>query len=29
MSEEEIKRNPHYQPGDYIGKSGLEKFYEE
>lgn len=29
VSEEEIKRNPHYQPGDYIGKSGLEKFYEE
>lgn len=24
-----IKENPYYRPGDYIGKSGLEKSYEE
>lgn len=29
VSSEEIIQNPHYKPGDYIGKSGLEKYYEE
>ncbi len=29
VSEGEIARNPYYQMGDYIGKSGLEKYYEE
>ncbi|MDE7072407.1 MAG: penicillin-binding protein 2, partial [Bacteroidales bacterium] len=29
VSESEIARNPYYQMGDYIGKSGLEKYYEE
>jgi len=24
-----IKDNPYYRPGDYVGKSGLEKSYEE
>jgi len=26
---EEIKKDPFYRPGDYIGKSGIEKFYEK
>ena len=29
VSTEEIKANPYYKPGDYIGKNGLEKYYEE
>lgn len=29
VSEGDIARNPYYQMGDYIGKSGLEKYYEE
>ena len=28
VSESEIARNSYYQMGDYIGKSGLEKYYE-
>lgn len=29
VSQEELKAAPFYKPGDYIGKSGLEKYYEE
>ncbi|MCM1040883.1 MAG: penicillin-binding protein 2 [Bacteroides sp.] len=29
VSESEIARNPYYKMGDYIGKNGLEKYYEE
>lgn len=29
VNEQDLKRDPYYQMGDYIGKSGLEKFYEE
>ncbi len=29
VSEEEIRREPYYQMGDYIGISGIEKAYEE
>lgn len=29
VSEKEIAQNPYYKMGDYIGKNGLEKYYEE
>ena len=29
VDDKEIKENPYYKQGDYIGKSGLEKSYEE
>lgn len=29
VSEKEIASNPYYRMGDYIGKNGLEKYYEE
>ena len=29
VNAEEIRENPGYSQGDYIGKSGLEKYYEE
>lgn len=29
VSEGEIAENPYYKMGDYIGKNGLEKYYEE
>lgn len=29
VSEKEIADNPYYKMGDYIGKNGLEKYYEE
>lgn len=29
VSEAEIARNPYYKMGDYIGKNGLEKYYEK
>ncbi len=29
VDEREIQNNPYYKQGDYIGKSGLEKSYEE
>jgi len=28
VSQNEINRDPYYQAGDYIGKSGIEKYYE-
>lgn len=28
VNEQEIKADPYYKMGDYIGKSGIEKFYE-
>jgi len=28
VSQKEINRDPYYQAGDYIGKSGIEKYYE-
>lgn len=28
VSEKEIENDPYYKPGDYIGKSGIEKAYE-
>ena len=29
VSEEDLKRNPNFQASDYVGKTGLEKVYEE
>lgn len=29
VNQADIDRNPYYRSGDYIGKSGIEKFYEE
>ncbi len=29
VSESEMARNPYYKMGDYIGKNGLEKYYEK
>lgn len=29
VGEAEIRRDPYYQMGDYIGKSGLERYYEK
>ncbi|MFC2112013.1 penicillin-binding protein 2 [Bacteroidota bacterium] len=29
VDEEDIENNPYYQMGDYIGVSGIEKFYED
>ena len=29
VSKTEIKKNPYYKQGDYVGKSGIEKSYEE
>jgi penicillin-binding protein 2 len=29
VSQKEIDRKPYYKPGDYIGKSGVEKAYED
>lgn len=29
VSPEQIKKNPYYAPGDYVGMSGLERTYEE
>ena len=29
VSEKEIAQNPYYKMGDYIGKNGLEKYYDE
>ncbi|MFZ6051862.1 penicillin-binding protein 2 [Halocola ammonii] len=29
VSQREIEQNPFYKPGDYIGKNGIEKTYEE
>ncbi|RLD57287.1 MAG: penicillin-binding protein 2 [Bacteroidetes bacterium] len=29
VNNRELKSSPYYKPGDYIGKSGIEKFYEK
>lgn len=29
VDDKQIKENPYYKPGDYVGKSGMEKSYEE
>ncbi len=29
VSESDIEEDPYYQPGDYIGKLGVEKYYEK
>ncbi len=29
VSQKEIDRDPFYKPGDYIGKSGIERYYEK
>lgn len=29
VSESDIEDDPYYQPGDYIGKQGVEKYYEK
>ena len=29
VSESDIEEDPYYQPGDYIGKQGIEKYYEK